>query len=83
MVSWGIELTFISPFVFGRLLSILLATGFVPALIVVMVMVAITSPRDAFCSLPLSTFFFQFEARAFQGPYDEEPVWKVYKVRML
>ena len=25
----------------------------------------------------------QFEAKAFQGPWDEEPVWKVYKVRCL
>jgi len=24
----------------------------------------------------------QFEAKAFQGPWDEEPVWKVYKVRL-
>lgn len=24
--------------------------------------------------------FRQFEAKAFQGPWDEEPVWKVYKV---
>lgn len=23
----------------------------------------------------------QFEAKAFQGPWDEEPVWKLYKVR--
>lgn len=23
----------------------------------------------------------QFEARAFQGPWDEVPVWKMYKVR--
>lgn len=22
----------------------------------------------------------KFEAKAFQGPWDEEPIWKVYKV---
>lgn len=34
-------------------------------------------PVAATVALPITL---QFEAKAFQGPWDEEPVWKVYKV---
>lgn len=34
------------------------------------------STRFRICTRP------QFEAKAFQGPWDEEPVWKIYKVSL-
>ena len=34
-----------------------------------------------FCDFVVLLSAFQFEAKAFQGPWDEEPVWKLYKVR--
>ena len=38
------------------------------------------SSRCIFVSCVSATTEIKFEAKAFQGPWDEEPVWKVYKV---